>query len=103
MLPPKTSQELPPVAEVLNGIGQAVTSLGGAGRHRDTQMRGDRQRHPWEGLGDTRMLQNIQMKGDRQQHPWEGLGDTGMLPRVMESSRAGGREVLSPKYQTRCL
>lgn len=35
MLPPKTSQELPPVAEVLNGIGQAVTSLGRAGRHRD--------------------------------------------------------------------
>lgn len=49
------------------------------------------------------MIQNHQIRGDKQQDPWEGLGDTGMLHRVIESSRAGGREVLSPKYQTQYL
>lgn len=44
VLPPKTSQGPPPLAEALNGMGQAVTSLGRAGQ------------------GDTGMLWNIQMR-----------------------------------------
>lgn len=54
VLPPKTSQGPPPLAEALNGMGQAVTSLGTAGQ------------------GDTGMLWNIQMKGTGSSTPGKG-------------------------------